>query len=78
MPKGKLRIVKPSHPSIGVCERCNAQFKGDGIQAPFGGRQDRPVALHPTRAFHENHFRVQFMEVVVVLAMSRRRLFSTE
>jgi hypothetical protein len=27
MQKRKLRIVKQSPPAIGVCERCNAQFK---------------------------------------------------
>jgi tRNA(Ile2) C34 agmatinyltransferase TiaS len=35
MQKRKLRIVKQTTPAIGVCERCNAQFKGDGIQAQF-------------------------------------------
>jgi len=35
MQKRKLRIVKQSPPAIGVCERCNIQFKGDGIQAQF-------------------------------------------
>jgi hypothetical protein len=27
MQKRKLRIVKPAPPAIGVCERCNLQFK---------------------------------------------------
>jgi hypothetical protein len=27
MPKRNLRIVKHTHPAIGICERCNAQFK---------------------------------------------------
>jgi hypothetical protein len=27
MAKRKLRIVKRTPPAIGVCERCNAQFK---------------------------------------------------
>jgi hypothetical protein len=27
MPKRKLRIVKQTPPVIGVCERCNSQFK---------------------------------------------------
>jgi ribosomal protein L37AE/L43A len=35
MQKRKLRIVKRSPPAIGVCERCNAQFKGSDIQAQF-------------------------------------------
>ena len=34
MQKRKLRIVKQS-PAIGVCERCNAQFKGANIEAQF-------------------------------------------
>jgi hypothetical protein len=29
MTKRKLRIVKQSPPAIGVCERCNEQFKSD-------------------------------------------------
>jgi hypothetical protein len=29
MPKRKLRIVKQTPPAIGVCERCNNQFKSD-------------------------------------------------
>ena len=29
MPKRSLRIVKKSPPAIGVCERCNSQFKSD-------------------------------------------------
>jgi len=35
MPKRKLRIVKQTSPAIGVCERCNAQFKDADIQAQF-------------------------------------------
>jgi hypothetical protein len=35
MQKRKLRIVKRSPPAIGVCERCNAQFKDADIQAQF-------------------------------------------
>jgi len=33
MPKRKLRIVKRTPPAIGICERCNAQFKSS---KPFG------------------------------------------
>jgi hypothetical protein len=34
MPKRKLRIVKQEPlPMIGVCERCNSQFKADSRQA---------------------------------------------
>ena len=33
MPKRQLRIVEPSPPIIGVCERCNSQFKADSEQA---------------------------------------------
>jgi hypothetical protein len=33
MPKRKLRIVKEGPPMIGVCERCNSQFKADSEQA---------------------------------------------
>jgi hypothetical protein len=29
MQKRKLRIVKPPLPAIGVCERCNLQFKSE-------------------------------------------------
>jgi len=32
MPKRKLRIVKQTSPMIGVCERCNSQFKGESEQ----------------------------------------------
>jgi hypothetical protein len=41
MQKRKLRIVKRMPPAIGICERCNAQFKSDlpysnaDIQAQF-------------------------------------------
>ncbi len=41
MEKRKLRIVKRTPPVIGVCERCNTQFKSDvtgsdsEIQAQF-------------------------------------------
>ena len=30
MPSRKLRIVKHSLPAIGICERCNSQFKFTG------------------------------------------------
>jgi len=33
MPKRKLRIVKPFPMMIGVCERCNSQFKADSREA---------------------------------------------
>jgi hypothetical protein len=33
MPKRKLRIVKEGAPMIGVCERCNSQFKAASEQA---------------------------------------------
>jgi hypothetical protein len=29
MPNRKLRIVKQTAPMIGVCERCNSQFKAE-------------------------------------------------
>jgi hypothetical protein len=29
MPKRKLRIVKRTPPAIGICERCNSQFKSN-------------------------------------------------
>jgi hypothetical protein len=35
MQKRKLRIVKGSPPFIGICEHCNAQFKGDRLRAVF-------------------------------------------
>jgi hypothetical protein len=40
MPKRKLRIVKQG---LGICERCNAQFKGDRIQAEFDTHKCKPV-----------------------------------
>jgi len=46
MLKRQLRIVKTSPPMIGVCERCNSQFKADseqGIEAAFKGHKCRPV-----------------------------------
>ena len=52
MQKRKLRIVKPPLPAIGVCERCNSQFKssqtsqGDAekeIQAAFDAHKCKPV-----------------------------------
>jgi tRNA(Ile2) C34 agmatinyltransferase TiaS len=43
MQKRKLRIVKQTPPAIGVCERCNAQFKGDGIQAQFDAHKCKPM-----------------------------------
>ena len=33
MQKRQLRIVKRTSPAIGVCERCNAQFKS-GLPSP--------------------------------------------
>ena len=40
MQKRKLRIVKPS---LGICERCNSQFKGETgeIQAAFDAHKCR-------------------------------------
>jgi hypothetical protein len=29
MPKRSLRIVKPTAPLLGVCERCNSQFRSN-------------------------------------------------
>jgi len=51
MQKRKLRIVKKSPPPvIGVCERCNAQFKSslsfgsaDDIQTQFEAHKCKPV-----------------------------------
>jgi hypothetical protein len=43
MQKRKLRIVKQSPPAIGVCERCNSQFKGEDIQAQFDAHKCKPV-----------------------------------
>jgi hypothetical protein len=31
MQKRKLRIVKPPLPAIGICERCNAQFRSSKV-----------------------------------------------
>jgi len=59
MPKRKLRIVKQSPPAIGVCERCNAQFKDEGIQAQFDAHKCQPIdssqnALRIVREATEN------------------------
>jgi hypothetical protein len=52
MQKRKLRIVKPPLPAIGVCERCNSQFKSNQtsqddaekeIQAQFDAHKCKPV-----------------------------------
>ena len=43
MPKRKLRIVKQTPPAIGVCERCNAQFKDADIQAKFDAHKCKLV-----------------------------------
>jgi hypothetical protein len=43
MPKRELRIVKQTPPAIGVCERCNAQFKDEGIQAQFDAHKCKPI-----------------------------------
>ena len=43
MQKRKLGIVKQSPPAIGVCERCNAQFKNADIQAQFDAHKCKPV-----------------------------------
>jgi hypothetical protein len=32
-----------SPPAIGICERCDAQFKGAGIQAEFDVHKCKPV-----------------------------------
>jgi hypothetical protein len=50
MPKRKLRIIKESPPpAIGVCERCNAQFKSSlpgpdtDILAQFNAHKCEPM-----------------------------------
>jgi len=44
MAKRKLRIVKKSPPpAIGVCERCNAQFKGENIEEQFDAHKCKPI-----------------------------------
>jgi len=50
MPSRRLRIVKQTPPpAIGVCERCNAQFKSNlpspdaHIQAQFDAHKCKPV-----------------------------------
>jgi hypothetical protein len=43
MQKRKLRIVKQTPLAIGICERCNAQFKGDEIQAQFDTHKCKPI-----------------------------------
>jgi hypothetical protein len=43
MPKRKLRIVKQTHPALGICERCNTQFKGNDIQAQFDAHKCKPM-----------------------------------
>jgi hypothetical protein len=40
MPKRKLRIVKQG---LGICERCNAQFKDADIQAQFDAHKCKLV-----------------------------------
>jgi hypothetical protein len=49
MLKRELRIVKRTLPAIGVCERCNAQFKSSlagpdpEIQAQFDAHKCKPT-----------------------------------
>jgi hypothetical protein len=43
MPKRKLRIVKQAPPAIGVCERCNSQFKDADIQVQFDAHKCKPL-----------------------------------
>jgi hypothetical protein len=52
MQKRKLRIVKPPLPAIGVCERCNSQFKSSQtsqddaekeINAAFDAHECKPT-----------------------------------
>ena len=43
MPKRKLRIVKQTPSAIGMCERCNAQFKDPNIQAQFDAHECKPI-----------------------------------
>jgi ribosomal protein L37AE/L43A len=43
MAKRILRIVKRTPPAIGVCERCNAQFKGADMEAQFEAHKCKPV-----------------------------------
>jgi hypothetical protein len=49
MQKRKLRIVKQSPPAMGICERCNAQFRSGesfpdvDIQAQFDSHKCKPV-----------------------------------
>ena len=31
MQPGRLRIVKPPLPPIGICERCNCQFRSNSV-----------------------------------------------
>ncbi len=66
MPKRKLRIVKKSPPpAVGVCERCNSQFKSSlpyfeaDIQAQFDAHKCEPMdssqnALRIVRESTEN------------------------
>jgi hypothetical protein len=66
MPKRKLRIVKVSPPPIiGICERCNAQFKSDDpdpegdLEAQFNRHECKPMdssqnALRIVREATEN------------------------
>lgn len=46
MPKRKLRIVKQIPPTIGVCERCNSQFKADSerdVKSAFDADKCKPT-----------------------------------
>jgi hypothetical protein len=45
LPKRQLRIVIGTNGMavFGVCERCNAQFKGEGIQEQFDAHKGQPV-----------------------------------
>jgi hypothetical protein len=55
MPKRELRIVKQTSPAIGVCERCNTQFKDVEIQAQFDAHKCNPVdsSQNALRIVHE-------------------------
>ena len=60
MPKRKLRIVR-RNPDLGVCERCNSQFRGteSEIHKAFDAHQCKPVdssqnALRIVREATEN------------------------
>jgi hypothetical protein len=65
MQKRKLRIVKQGPPAIGICERCNAQFKSSlsdmelDIAQQFDAHKCKPIdssqnALRIVREATEN------------------------